>query len=49
MMKLEESLRNWNGAGLFKAGWRVEIHGSAKHKVKRGGKAFRYELTVVAL
>jgi hypothetical protein len=33
----------------IRAGWRVEIHGWAKHKVKRGGKAYRYELRKVVL
>src|SRR5919106_4620203 len=26
------------------AGWSVTIHGWAKHKVKRGGKAYKFEL-----
>jgi hypothetical protein len=26
------------------AGWKLEVHGWAKRKIKRGGKAFRYEV-----
>jgi hypothetical protein len=26
------------------AGWKIELHAWAKHKIVRGGKAFRYEL-----
>ena len=33
----------------IRSGSRVEIHGWAKHKVKRGGTAYRYQLRVVVL
>jgi hypothetical protein len=38
-----------NVATCLKAGWLIHVHGWAKRKVKRGGKAYRYELRTVEI
>ena len=38
---------NPNVSTCLKAGWRCEIHGWCKRKVKRGGKAYRYQLRTI--
>ena len=42
-------LSSGNVAKCLRAGWKIQVHGWARHKVKRGGKAYRFALRAVEL